>query len=218
MSLNNYNTGKQYTKYKRHSNHSNEVIKAESVNKIQDDINAQQKETNEIINYAFEERVYTIFNNNLYTNAMFIDPFRNGEFINMNRSNGMLMDYETGILTLDKNNDHGFMTSSTVYSIHGADVKMNDFFLIANADVPSGASIKYYIQNARNERFPIQPNTLKLPMHLKEELEAGFNVVIEMQANGVGEKPQLHGYAVIFWDAAVEADYGITDPDLQRFP
>ena len=55
-------------------------------------------------------------------------------------------------------------------------------------------------------------------MHLKEELEAGFNVVIEMQANGVGEKPQLHGYAVIFWDAAVEADYGITDPDLQRFP
>ena len=55
-------------------------------------------------------------------------------------------------------------------------------------------------------------------MHLSENLQHGFKMVIHMRANALGEKPKLNGYAILYWDAQVEENYGLTDPDLQRFP
>ena len=86
MALNDHNSTRQYTKYKRHVNESHERVDASTVNTLQDDLNVQQKETNEVKDTAFEERVYTIFNNNLYVNAMFVDYFKSGEYINLNES------------------------------------------------------------------------------------------------------------------------------------
>ena len=66
MPLQDYDKNRQYTKYKRHVNESHERVNAKTINTIQKDINTQQQETNAIKDTAFEERVYTIFNNNHY--------------------------------------------------------------------------------------------------------------------------------------------------------
>ena len=218
MALQDYNTNRQYTKYKRHVNESHERVNADTVNTLQSDLNTQQQETNTVKDTAFEERVYTIFNNNLYTNAMFIDYFKTGEYIDMNSSNNIIVDYPTTQMTLDKNKDNGTCISSIVYSVHGSDVEMNDFFLIANEDIPIGASIKYFLETNYGERWPILPNELKLPMHLTENLKYGFRVVIELKANALGEQPKLNGYAILYWDAKVEEALGLINPDLRRFP
>ena len=218
MALQDYNTNRQYTKYKRHVNESHERVNADTVNTLQSDLNTQQQETNTVKDTAFEERVYTIFNNNLYTNAMFIDYFKTGEYIDMNSSNNIIVDYPTTQMTLDKNKDSGTCISSIVYSVHGSDVEMNDFFLITNQDVPVGAEIKYYLETNKGERWPILANALKLPLHLTENIKNGFKVVAELKSNSLGESPLLNGYAVLYWDAKVEEDYGMTNPDLQRFP
>ena len=218
MALQDYNTNRQYTKYKRHVNESHERVNADTVNTLQSDLNTQQQETNTVKDTAFEERVYTIFNNNLYTNAMFIDYFKTGEYIDMNSSNNIIVDYPTTQMTLDKNKDSGTCISSIVYSVHGSDVEMNDFFLIANEDIPIGASIKYFLETSYGERWPILPNELKLPMHLTENLKYGFRVVIELKANALGEQPKLNGYAILYWDAKVEEALGLINPDLRRFP
>ena len=218
MALQDYNTNRQYTKYKRHVNESHERVNADTVNTLQSDLNTQQQETNTVKDTAFEERVYTIFNNNLYTNAMFIDYFKTGEYIDMNSSNNIIVDYPTTQMTLDKNKDSGTCISSIVYSVHGSDVEMNDFFLIANEDIPIGASIKYFLETSHGERWPILPNELKLPMHLTENLKYGFRVVIELKANALGEQPKLNGYAILYWDAKVEEALGLINPDLRRFP
>ena len=218
MPLQDYDKNRQYTKYKRHVNESHERVNAKTINTIQKDINTQQWETNAIKDTAFEERVYTIFNNNLYTNAMFVDYFKHGEYTDMNLSNNINIDFPLAQLTLKNNTDHGTFISSTIYSVHGADVEMNDFFLIANEDIPIGASIKYFLETSYGERWPILPNELKLPMHLTENLKYGFRVVIELKANALGEQPKLNGYAILYWDAKVEEAYGLTNPDLMRFP
>ena len=217
MALNEYNNKRQYTKYKRHVNDSQERVDAATVNQLQQDLNVQQQETNDVKDTAFEERIYTIFNNNLYTNAMFVDYFKTGEHLNLNESNNVKIDTEKTQLTLDNSNT-GTAISTMIYSVHGTDIEMNDFFLITNENVPIGAEIKYYLETYNGERWPILPNALKLPLHLTENLNYGFKVVMEFKANALNEYPLLNGYAILYWDAKVEENYGITNPDLMRFP
>ena len=218
MPLQDYNKTRQYTKYKRHVDDSNEKVNAGTVNKIQSDINEQQHETNLVKDTAFEERIYTIFNNNLYTNAMFVDYYKQGQYLNLNESDNVEINFEKTQLSLKAGSKSGTAISSKIYSVHGSDVEMNDFFLITNQDVPVGAEIKYYLETNKGERWPILANALKLPLHLTENIKNGFKVVAELKSNSLGESPLLNGYAVLYWDAKVEEDYGMTNPDLQRFP
>lgn len=218
MPLQDYDKTRQYTKYKRHVDDSNEKVNAGTVNKIQSDINEQQHETNLVKDTAFEERVYTIFNNNLYTNAMFVDYYKQGQYLNLNESDNVEINFEKTQLSLKAGSKSGTAISSKIYSVHGSDVEMNDFFLITNQDVPVGAEIKYYLETNKGERWPILANALKLPLHLTENIKNGFKVVAELKSNSLGESPLLNGYAVLYWDAKVEEDYGMTNPDLQRFP
>ena len=218
MPLQDYDKTRQYTKYKRHVDDSNEKVNAGTVNKIQSDISEQQHETNLVKDTAFEERVYTIFNNNLYTNAMFVDYYKQGQYLNLNESDNVEINFEKTQLSLKAGSKSGTAISSKIYSVHGSDVEMNDFFLITNQDVPVGAEIKYYLETNKGERWPILANALKLPLHLTENIKNGFKVVAELKSNSLGESPLLNGYAVLYWDAKVEEDYGMTNPDLQRFP
>ena len=218
MPLQDYDKTRQYTKYKRHVDDSNEKVNADTVNKIQSDINEQQHETNLVKDTAFEERVYTIFNNNLYTNAMFVDYYKQGQYLNLNESDNVEINFEKTQLSLKAGSKSGTAISSKIYSVHGSDVEMNDFFLITNQDVPVGAEIKYYLETNKGERWPILANALKLPLHLTENIKNGFKVVAELKSNSLGESPLLNGYAILYWDAKVEEDYGMTNPDLKRFP
>lgn len=218
MALQDYDKTRQYTKYKRHVDESNEKISADTVNKIQSDINEQQHETNLVKDTAFEERIYTIFNNNLYTNAMFVDYYKQGEYLNLNESDNVEINFEKTQLSLKAGCQSGTAISTKVYSVHGSDIEMNDFFLITNQYVPVGAEIKYYLETNEGERWPILANALKLPLHLSENIKNGFKVVAELKANSLKESPLLNGYAILYWDAKVEEDYGMTNPDLMRFP
>lgn len=224
MALNQYDGKRQYTKYSRHVDNAHEHVLAQDVNSLQQDLNVQQIETNKVKDTAFEERVYTIFENNLFVNSMFLESFKIAEYVNLNESEHVVTDFETTRLALERDpltNEYynqGYLTSIVVYSPHGQDTEMNDFFLIADEDKPVGTYIKYFIQNHRHERWPITPNAMKTPMHLTENLKYGFSVVIELYANALGESPVLNGYSILYWDAGVEEALGMTNPDLARFP
>ena len=218
MALNEYDSKRQYTQYKRHVNESNERVNAETVNKLQTDINTQQQDTNQVKDTAFEERVYTIFNNNLFTNAMFIDYYKTGEYLNVTESSAVVVDFEKSLVTIDSKSSKGTAVSTKIFSVHGVEIETNDFFLITNDYAPIGANIKYFLETHTGERWPIIPNALKLPLHLSENIAYGFKVVIELTANALDEKPYVNGYALLYWDKQVELNYGMTNPDLPRFP
>ena len=65
MPLNNHDNKRQYTQYKRHINESQERVNAKTVNTLQNDLNDSQVDANLLKDTQFEERVYTIFNNDL---------------------------------------------------------------------------------------------------------------------------------------------------------
>ena len=218
MAINEMDTTRRYTKYKRHVNDSTERIDAKDVNKIQQDINEHQEDTNIIKDTAFQERVYTIFENNLYTNAMFLDIYENGQYIDKVNSSNHVLDPKLNNISLEKDKDSGTVTSIRIHSVHGEEIQLNDFFLVTNQYVPIGASIKYYLKLINGERYPISANALKTPLHLSNNIEYGFSLVAELTKNALGESPIINGYAILYWDAQVEKNYGITNPDLQRFP
>ena len=218
MAINEMDTTRRYTKYKRHVNDSSERIDAQDVNQIQQSINEHQEDTNIIKDTAFQERVYTIFENNLYVNAMFLDVYENGQYIDKASSNNYTLDSELNNICLDKNNKTGTITSTRIHSVHGEEIEINDFLLITNQYIPTGASIKYYLKLTNGERYPINANTLKTPLHLSNNITHGFSLVAELTKNALGESPIINGYAILYWDAQVEKDYGMTNPDLQRFP
>ena len=220
MPLDKFDNNRRYTKYKRHVDESKERISAEHINTIQNDVNDNQIELNRVKDTAFTERIYTIFENNKYTNAMFLDEIKSGEYINMYESTqpNLKVDYEKSQIYIHEGYDMASMTSTVIYSVKGEDVEMNDFFLISAEEVPVGASVKWYLESFNGERWPILQNRLKLPMHLSDNLVYGFKVICEMHANALKESPKVNGYAVLYWDAAVEKDLGMTNPDLARFP
>lgn len=218
MAINEMDTTRRYTKYKRHVNDSTERIDAKDVNQIQQDINEHQEDTNIIKDTAFQERVYTIFENNLYTNAMFLDIYENGQYIDKVNSNNHVLDSKLNNVSLEKDKNSGTVTSIRIHSVHGEEIQLNDFFLVTNQYVPVGASIKYYLKLINGERYPISANALKTPLHLSNNIEYGFSLVAELTKNALGESPIINGYAILYWDAQVEKNYGITNPDLQRFP
>ena len=218
MAMNEMDTTRRYTKYKRHVNDSTERIDAQDVNQIQENINEHQEDTNIIKDTAFQERVYTIFENNLYTNAMFLDVYENGQYINKVDSSNYVLDSKLNNIYLDKDHDTGTVTSIRVHSVHGEEIELNDFFLVTNQYVPTGASIKYYLKLMNGESYPISANALKTPLHLSNNIKYGFSLVAQLTKNALGESPIINGYAILYWDAQVEKDYGMTNPDLQRFP
>lgn len=218
MAINEVNTTRRYTKYKRHVNDSTERIDAKDVNQIQQNINEYQEDTNILKDTAFQERVYTIFENNLYTNAMFLDVYENGQYIDKVKSKNHVLDSKLNSVYVENGKDSATITSIKIHSVHGEQVQLNDFFLITNEYIPTGASIKYYLRLASGERYPITANALKTPMHLSNNIEHGFSLVAELTKNALGESPIINGYAILYWDAQVERNYGITNPDLQRFP
>ena len=218
MAMNEMDTTRRYTKYKRHVNDSTERIDAQDVNQIQENINEHQEDTNIIKDTAFQERVYTIFENNLYTNAMFLDVYVNGQYINKVDSSNYVLDSKLNNIYIDKDHDTGTVTSIRVHSVHGEEIELNDFFLVTNQYVPTGASIKYYLKLMNGESYPISANALKTPLHLSSNIKYGFSLVAQLTKNALGESPIINGYAILYWDAQVEKDYGMTNPDLQRFP
>jgi hypothetical protein len=104
------------------------------------------------------------------------------------------------------------------YSTFGSDAEMNDFILVTNEYIPTGGSIKYYLETSSGERWPIKQNQIKLPLHLSENIVNGFIVVAEIEPNAMHESPILNGYAVLYWDSKVEEHNGLVNPDLLRFP
>lgn len=219
MALNENNNKRQYTKYKRHQNDSHERINAETVNSLQKDVNKTQYENTEIKDKAFEERVYTIFENDKFTNAMFLDYFKTGEYINETDSNNIIVTDETRQLTNKNNKKNARFVSKTIYSAYKNDkAELNDFFLITSEQLPVGSSIKYYLELENGERWNIKPNEIKLPLHLKKDITCGFSIVADLISNGIDEAPVINGYAILYWDSKVEEAYGLTNPDLMRFP
>ena len=218
MAMNDLDTTRTYTKYKRHVNDSAERVDAQTINQIQEDIQEKQEDTNTIKDTAFEERLYTIFDNNNYVNAMFKDLLENGNYINATKSSNYNLDPNLKNVSIAKDEKNATVTSIKLHSSFGEDIELNDFFIVTNEYKPVGSTIKYFLQDIHGEKYQIKANSLKTPLHLSQNIQYGFELIIEFKANDLGESPILNDYAILYWDAQIEKNMGLINPDLQRFP
>ncbi len=205
-----------YTKFQRHVNNSNEVVNADHINVVQQAVNEAESNIVSLRDYDFMDKVMTTFENNLYANSMFANEINDQEYIDGTLSKNISYINEERSIIVNNASGAGELITTTIQSSLGDGAFLNDFFLVVDQYVPVGASINYFLINQAGDKYPINPNTPKTPLHVYANI-TGFKIKAEMTKNALGETPKIFALAVLFFDSAVEAGYGLTNPDLQRF-
>lgn len=206
-----------YTKFQRHVDNAEEVISAKHINQVQEALGDTEQNVGKLKDYRFIDSVLFSFDSNLYVNSMFGDEVNNKKYIDFTLSTAIKHDEKERSIYVENKSLAGDVLTTRITSSIDEEVPLNDFFLVTDHYIPQGASIKYHLVTDMNETFPILPNEPKVPTTILNGTPS-VRVKAILTKNSLGETPKLYGLALLFFDPAVEAQYGLINPDLRRFP
>lgn len=205
-----------YTKFTRHVDNAGEVVSANHINKVQNAVTDTEEGIIKLHDSQFMDKVMFSFDNNLYTNSLFADEVYEKKYLDLSLSNNIFYNEKERSLSIDNNSITGELLTTKIYSSLGEGTPLNDFFLMIDGYFPVGSNVKYYIITDKNESYPIKANEPKLPCHIMRDV-ISLRVKIVMTKNAMNESPKIYALALLFFDPAVEAQYGLVNPDLRRF-
>ncbi|MCR3758650.1 hypothetical protein KYB31_06530 [Clostridium felsineum] len=172
-------------------------------------------EENQLNDINYSDKIFFTFNNNLFVNSMFTSKDKNSDYVDLSISKFIDYDKFTKTFLVNSEAITGELYTIKVTSAFGDNVPLNDFYLVADCYVPVGSSIKYFILDEKARVFPIKEN-ISEPLHLASDITS-FTIKCVLTKNSMGESPKIYGLSVMFFDAAIEAQYGFINPDLRRF-
>jgi len=205
-----------FTKFQRHVNNAAETVSADHIGAVQAALTQAETGISKLRDTQFRERVLDILDNNYYANAMFVNEVNDQSYLDLTLSRNVSFEDEDGSIQLNRGVGTGVVCSTIVQSSLGDGIRLQDFFLVVDHNIPAGSDIRYFLVDREGAKYPLTANETKLPMHVYAEV-TGYRIQAEMRTNAVGESPQIFGMAVLFFDEGVEGEYGLTNPDLQRF-
>lgn len=202
---------KAFTTFSKHGNNIHDVIDANDINKIQDSVNSTEVVIASINDNNFVNKAIFEFEHNAFANAMFLDEISNAHYLDLNKSLNVIYDDNEKCVKLNNNKEYGELYTIQIKS--DLDSVINDFFLVADIDSPTGTKIETYIVNENNEEFPIKTNDKKV-LNLKQSNRI---VRIKYKLYGSAAKsPKILGYSLLYFDFLLDASYGLINPDLSR--
>lgn len=203
---NNTTEKRKFTKFINH--HSQELIKAEHINIIQDMINENQKHILDLQNEKFINKVKFEFENNRYVNTSCYDQFVS--LSNIDTTKSININYNSLLNTMEINNisKNGYLFTNKISSTVNPQTAIKDIFLLDDITLPAQSTVNYFIVNDNNEEYPIEPNA-KDPFNIDNL--TGFYIKIELIPNATNESPIINGIATTFNDPNIK--YGLDDFD-----
>lgn len=182
---------------------------------ISDDIN--RKDIVQMGDALFFERVMFSFENNRYTNAIFINEIKDREFSDLGSSYNVEYNPIESCIALSDKTDKGVYLTTSISTSNEKLGALNDFFLIVDEDVPPKTDILYYLVTNFNEVYPIKPNnTLPLRIEGNGIKPISFKIKAVINPNG-NDIPKIRGIAVLYYDSYVAKQMGLYNPDLGKF-
>ena len=170
---------------------------------------------NDLANYSddvFLNSVNISFDNNKYTNAMFINQIKDKEYSDLFLSDNIKFDsIEANIKAID-------VTKNAIYySIEKCtneeyDSDLNHFFLIVDQTIPDGCDIIYYLITDDNRKFIIKPNNT-IPLTLVAPCKK-FKLSAKLSCNGI-DTPSINAFAVLYYDEYINSAYRLINVNLQ---
>lgn len=148
------------------------------------------------------------FDNNEYTNSMFINEVKNTDYSDFTLSqNVVYSSIETCIKVKDLTKT-GIYYSTKKCTDETYNSKLNNFFLVVDQEVPAGCNIIYYIVTDDNKTFFIKPNDTA-PLVLKGPCYK-FKLQAYLLSNKV-DTPVINGFAVLYYDEYIQNAYGLVN-------
>lgn len=164
----------------------------------------------------FFDKVMFDFENNRYTNAIFLNELKDKEFSDFGSSHNMIFNNIESCIQLQNPSEQGVYFSTRIRTNEQEIATLNDFFLVVDEDLPAGTDILYYLVTNLNEVFPIRPNnTEPMTIKAKESKPTSFKIKAVFKSNGQ-DIPKLKGLAVLYYDAFVDMQLGLIHPDLRK--
>ena len=170
---------------------------------------------NDLANYSddvFLNSVNISFDNNKYTNAMFINQIKDKEYSDLFLSDNIKFDsIEANIKAID-------VTKNAIYySIEKCtneeyNSDLNHFFLIVDQTIPDGCDIIYYLITDDNRKFIIKPNNT-IPLTLVVPCKK-FKLSAKLSCNGI-DTPSINAFAVLYYDEYINSAYRLINVNLQ---
>lgn len=170
---------------------------------------------NDLANYSddvFLNSVNISFDNNKYTNAMFINQIKDKEYSDLFLSDNIKFDsIEANIKAID-------VTKNAIYySIEKCtneeyNSDLNHFFLIVDQTIPDGCDIIYYLITDDNRKFIIKPNNT-IPLTLVAPCKK-FKLSAKLSCNGI-DTPSINAFAVLYYDEYINSAYRLINVNLQ---
>lgn len=204
-----------YTKFTRHIDNAKEPVSADHVNDVQSSISDAERNINRLHDEQFLDKVMFSFDNNLFVNSLFANETNDRQYTDFTLSSHIQLNENERSIYVDNVSLSGELLTTRIHSSVGGGIPLNDFFLVTDEHIPTGASIKYYLVSDNEEVFPIKPNEVK-PCHMFVRV-MDVRIKAVLTKNALGESPKVYGLSLMFFDPAVEAQYGLTNPDLRRF-
>ncbi|WP_459482543.1 hypothetical protein [Clostridium saccharoperbutylacetonicum] len=182
-----------------------------STRKIADDIT--RHDIAEFGDNTFLNSVKISFDNNKYTNSMFVNEVKDREYSDFYLSDNMVYNSIESCLKVKDLTKNGVYYSTEKCTDETYKSQLNNFFLVVDEVIPTGCDIIYHIITDDNRNFLIKSNdtvplVLNIPCY-------SFRLKANLLSNKINT-PVINGFAVLYYDDYVQKAYRLINVDLSK--
>lgn len=182
-----------------------------STRKIADDIT--RHDIAEFGDNTFLNSVKISFDNNKYTNSMFVNEVKDREYSDFYLSDNIVYNSIESCLKVKDLTKNGVYYSTEKCTDETYKSQLNNFFLVVDEVIPTGCDIIYHIITDDNRNFLIKANdtvplVLNIPCY-------SFRIKANLLSNKINT-PVINGFAVLYYDDYVQKAYRLINVDLSK--
>lgn len=205
---------KQITPFQSHVDNSKEIISAAHINKIQEAINANEKEQIIIADKQFRQHAFFSLESSMFANSMFLDELTNPYKVFFAQSKNVIFDTEESCIKLASN---GNITTGEMITIKMSSqypTAIGEFALIVDDYIPKGAAVRYFISPDGKSYYPIKPNISEATVIKQTGNE--IHLKVQFIKNKNYETPKLFGWCILYRDPVVDQLYSLGQIELSK--
>lgn len=203
---------REYTKFQTHIDNVLEKVSGEHLNKIQDAVNNTQRDVSELYGRNFLNDCLFVLEHNPDINMMFYMDFATQDQIFRAKSNGYTHDTEKLCVTAKE--PVAIIHSTPFKSGYGGTI--DEVMIKADAIIPIGCTIRYYVSADLNNYYPVKLGTSEL--FTIPKYSDTIYLRIELIQNKRGETPSLFAVAIYYKDWILHQKLSIDKPPLSPSP
>ena len=208
------NENKTTTTFQHHIDNAKEAISGGSINVIQNAINTVEVDAITAHGKLFKDECLFVLRNNPQINFLYMMEFDTLDDVMRVKSFRYKHMSESNLVTIDSQQGSNAIIHSVQYKTTFGQI-MSHFILSADALIPVGATIKYYLSNDLNNYYPIKQGE-STPTEMPWTDDKVY-IKAELIANSKGQPPKLYNLALFCRDNQLTQQGTIVDPNLEPY-